>query len=209
MVNEAMTSLVDAGLRGLEQKEKLNVLTLNNDHMRVGPGGYGYTKDLPGRDYEAGHVRPRNMWGHAAAQIFSAVSPEMHWEFALKHEMRWLERWGLNHYGCCDPLDLKMDIVRKIPRLRKVSMSPWINVDRAIREVGADYVFSYKPSPAIVAEDAWRPEAARATLREVLEKGKGCHMEVILKDISTVRYKPERLWEWARIAMEEVERSRA
>lgn len=27
-----------------------------------------------------------------------------------------------------------------------------------------------------------------------------------MKDISTVRYQPRRLWEWARIAMEEVER---
>jgi hypothetical protein len=26
-----------------------------------------------------------------------------------------------------------------------------------------------------------------------------------MKDISTVRYEPQRLWEWARIAMEEVE----
>jgi hypothetical protein len=28
-----------------------------------------------------------------------------------------------------------------------------------------------------------------------------------LKDISTVRYEPRRLWEWATIAMEEAERS--
>jgi hypothetical protein len=27
-----------------------------------------------------------------------------------------------------------------------------------------------------------------------------------MKDISTVRYRPQRLWEWARIAMEEAER---
>jgi hypothetical protein len=208
MVNEAVSRMVDSGLSELDQMEKLNVLTLNNDHMRTGPGGYGYTKELPGKDFDAGHVGPMNMWGHAAAQVFSAVSPAMHWEFALKHEMRWLERWGMNHYGCCDPLDLKMDIVRRIPRLRKVSMSPWINVDRAVKELEDKYVFSFKPSPAILAEDEWRPEAARAAIREVLEKGKGCHIEVIMKDISTVRYKPHRLWEWSRIAMEEAERAR-
>ena len=40
-----------------------------------------------------------------------------------------------------------------------------------------------------------------------LEKTEGnCHVEIIMKDISTVRYKPKRLWEWAAIAMEEAER---
>ena len=42
-----------------------------------------------------------------------------------------------------------------------------------------------------------------AELTEVLDHaGDGCHVEFIMKDISTVRYKPERLWEWAEIAME-------
>ena len=34
----------------------------------------------------------------------------------------------------------------------------------------------------------------------------GCPMELILKDISTVNYEPKRLFDWARIAMEVVER---
>ena len=45
------------------------------------------------------------MWGCSNAQIFSEVSPKMHWEFALEHDLRWLRRWGLNYYGCCEPLD--------------------------------------------------------------------------------------------------------
>ena len=68
--------------------------------------------------------------------------------------------WGLTYYGCCEPLDGRMDLIRQIPNLRKVSISPWINVDRAVREVGSDYVFSYKPNPVILAEDKWQPERA-------------------------------------------------
>jgi hypothetical protein len=30
------------------------------------------------------------MWGCSNAQIFSEVSPQMHWEFALEHDLRWL-----------------------------------------------------------------------------------------------------------------------
>lgn len=34
-----------------------------------------------------------------------------------------LARWGLNYYGCCEPLDHKVHILRRIPRLRKISMN--------------------------------------------------------------------------------------
>ena len=81
-------------------------------------------------------------------------------------------------------------------------MSPWVKLDKAIEAIGDNYVFSYKPNPAIFAGDQWRPEEARTILREVLEKTRGCHLEIIMKDISTVRYKPQRLWEWSRIATE-------
>ena len=69
-----------------------------------------------------------------------------------------------------------------------------------------DYVISRKPSPAILAEDDWHPERARQDLRDFLEKtGGNCHVELIMKDISTVRYQPQRLWQWAAIAGEVAE----
>ena len=117
--------------------------------------------------------------------------------------MRWLERWGLAYYGCCEPLDIKMGILRRIPNLRKVSMSPWTDPEKAAAEVGTDYVYSHKPSPAVLATDQWNPDQARRNLRDVLDRTRGCVVEIIMKDISTVRYEPQRLWEWAAIAAEE------
>ena len=82
-------------------------------------------------------------------------------------------------------------------------MSPWNDFDRAVRDIGGDYVFSFKPSPAVFAEESWRPQRARADLERVLDKTRGvCHVEIIMKDISTLRYRPQALWEWARIAVE-------
>ena len=93
----------------------------------------------------------------------------------------------------------------RVPNLRKVSVSPWCDLERAVEAIGEDFVVSYKPSPAILAEDDWHPEKARRAIRSLLDLAKGrCHVEVILKDISTVRYRPQRLWEWAEVAMEEV-----
>jgi len=205
LVNEAMTRLVDCYIHELDQWENLNLLSSNVNNSRVGSGGYGYTTDLPPADCDPAHLLPKDLWGCATPQIFSEVSPEMHWEFALRHEMRWLERWGLTYYGCCEPLHNKMGILRKVPNLRKVSMSPKADPVKGAEELGTDYVFSMKPNPAILAEDRWRPEVARDNLREVLEKIHGCRVEIILKDISTVRHEPKRLWEWAAIATEVAE----
>jgi hypothetical protein len=206
MVSDILSRLVDAYMAMLDQWEVHNLLSLNNDNTRIGSGGYGYTNELPGPDFNPEHALPRNLWGCATAQIFGSVSPRMHWDFALQHEMRWLRRWGLTYYGCCEPLDAKMGILRRIPNLRKVSVSPWVDIDRAVKTIGTDYVMSRKPNPAVVAPDDWRPEVARQDLADFLEKARGCHIEIILKDISTVRYQPHRLWEWEKITMEMAEK---
>jgi hypothetical protein len=209
MVDAIMGRLVDGYMAMLDQWEALGLLTSNNDNTRIGSGGYGYTGSLPAPDLSAVNLAgqpAKALWGCATAQIFSDVSPKMHWEFALKHEMRWLERWGLTYYGCCEPLDRKIDILRRVPNLRKISASPWNNVERLINKVGGSYVLSRKPNPAILARDSWQPDQARLELGEFLESARGLSVEIILKDISTVRHDPQRLWAWEKMAMEMVEK---
>ncbi|HYA44392.1 MAG TPA: hypothetical protein VED59_02215 [Acidimicrobiales bacterium] len=204
LVHHAIDKLTDAYLAMLDQFEALELLTLNNTYYRIGSGGLGYTDELPPADFDPLHVRAKDLWGCAAAQIFAVTSPRMHWEFATQYEFRWMSRFGLNYYGCCDPLHRKMSVLERIPRLRKVSMNYAVNVDEAVANVGSRWVFSYKPNPAVFAEDRWDVGKARDELETVLAKAKvhGCVIEVIMKDISTVRYQPQRLWEWARMAAE-------
>ncbi len=205
LVHAAVDRMVDAWMEELDQFESMNLLALDANNTRIGSGGYGYTDQLPGTPFDPEYVRPSNMWGCSNAQIFSEVSPRMHWEFAIEHDLRWLERWGLTYYGCCEPLDGKIDILRKIPNLRKISVSPWCDTARVADGIGHDYVMSRKPNPAILAEDVWHPERASSDLNKFLEQTRGCHVELIMKDISTVRYQPQRLWEWAEIAMNAVD----
>ena len=205
MVNAAVDRMVDAWMVELDQFVALNLLSLDCNNTRVGSGGFGYTSAMPGAPYDPAHVTPMNMWGCSNAQIFSDVSPDMHWEFALRHDLRWLSRWKLTYYGCCEPLSRKIELLRKIPNLRKISASPWNDFDRMIREIASDYVLSFKPNPAVFIDDVWSPEKARSQLTAVLDKARGCHVEVIMKDVSTVRYRPQNLWDWARIAMEVVQ----
>jgi len=163
-----------------------------------------YTDELPAPGYDPHKPRTEDMWMYGLAQMFSTVSPAMFKEFEVDYTSRICDRFGLVYYGCCDPLDKKMPQVRMIPNVRKVSMSPWVDGKRGAAEIGRDYVYSRKPSPAMLAFDVFDPQAVREDLeatRKVCEQYQ-CPLEFILKDISTVRYEPERLFQWAKIAME-------
>lgn len=204
LVHQAMERLVNAYLSRLQQWRALNLLSITDGNYRVGSGGMGYTDELPQNDFDPARVRTTDQWGCGTAQIFSDVSPEMHEEFALQYERRWLEQFGLNYYGCCEPLHNKIDVLTSIPNLRKLSMSPWANVEKMVEKTSGRYVLSYKPNPAIFAGERWKPEQARDGLIPVLEKTNGCPVEIIMKDISTVQYQPQHLWEWSKIVMEVV-----
>ena len=163
-----------------------------------------YTDELPAPGYDPLKPRLKDMWMFGLAQMFSTVSPKMFKEYEVDYASQICDRFGLVYYGCCDPLDRKMKEVRLIPNVRKVSMSPWADQDRGAKEIHGDFVFSRKPSPALLAFDAFDPETIRQDLsftRDVCVKY-NCPLEMILKDISTVRYEPQRLFEWAKVAMQ-------
>ena len=208
MVNAAVERMTDAWMVELDQFVQQNLLSLDCDNTRIGSGGYGYTKQLPGQPFDPGHVKPINMWGCSNAQIFSEVSPEMHWEFALRHDFRWLERFGLTYYGCCEPLQGKMDLMRKISNLRKISVSPWNDYKRILPDLNGQYVASIKPNPAIFVDEIFSPELAKDNLEKAVNAGGDfSHIELIMKDISTVRYRPQNLWLWSEIAMDVARRA--
>jgi len=167
-----------------------------------------WTDDLPAAGFDPQRPRVRDLWMCSMAQMFSTVSPAMFEEFEIDPCMPIFQRFGLVYYGCCEPLDRKMAQVRRIPNVRKVSMSPWVDEERGAAEIRGDYVFSRKPNPALLA---W-PEFNEQAVREHLEASvkvcarHGCPLELILKDISTVKYEPQRLFAWARIVMEVVAR---
>lgn len=163
-----------------------------------------YTDELPKPGYDPAKPRAADMWMFGLAQMFSTVSPAMFEEFEVDYTSRICARFGLVYYGCCDPLDRKMEQVRKIPNVRKVSMSPWADEARGAAEIGRDFVFSRKPNPAMLAGPSFSGDAVREHLLATRRAcdANGCPLEFILKDISTVKREPRRVFEWAKIAME-------
>jgi hypothetical protein len=204
MLHEAM-SILEEGHRGvLRQYVERNLLSLNNDNTYHSSGGNGWTDELPAEGFDPDHVRPCDMWASAEAQELAQVSPAMHEEFSMQYEKRLLEPFALTGYGCCEDLTRKLDDVLRIPHIRRISCSPWVNVERCAETLGDRCIFSWKPNPAHLCGE-WRPDAVREYIRHALDATRGCVIEMILKDTHTCDGHPERFDEWARIARELVE----
>ena len=58
------------------------------------------------------------------------MSPAMHDEFLLQYQLPILKQWGLVGYGCCENLTQKIDILRQIPNLRVIGVTPRADVRR-------------------------------------------------------------------------------
>lgn len=196
--HQLMARLTEVHLSLLDQLEAQGLL--GTDQHTIHCTG-AFSDELPAPGYDPARPRAKDLWTFGMAQIFATVSPAMHDEFWLRYAKQWFARFGLGYYGCCEPLDMKVDLIRHVPNVRKISMSPWVDQERGASKIGPDFVYSRKPSPALLG-DNWDPARVEQDLRETVEicARHGCPLELIQKDISTVCYQPQRLWQWAEIA---------
>jgi len=208
LVHDGMRTLMAGHLARLDSMLAQGLISLNNGNDYVGSGSWGWSRELPQPDF-AGTVRFLDLWGFCTAQIMSEVSPAMHEEFVLQYEVPLAERFGLNIYGCCEPLHRKLEMLkRRIPRLRRVSISPWADKAMSAEQLGDQIIFNWKPNPAVLAGVGFDEEWARADIRETIDicRAHGTPLDIVMKDTHTCQHQPRRFDRWAEIAREEVER---
>ena len=145
------------------------------------------------------------MWGFAGSQETVGVSPQMFAEFVFPYQLRILERFGLNCYGCCEPLDKRWHIVQQIPNLCRVSISPWAELARMAEMLGDRYIYSMKPHPTDLAVSSLDEDRVRAQLREAFRITQNCRVEAIMKDNHTIGNNHQNVIRWCQIAREEAE----
>lgn len=185
--------------RLLKRLEERHLLFDNRINIYTGSGSLGYTNE-PWKKPE--DVILKDMWGFADAQEFSNVSPEMFEEFAIQNQKIGLNLFGRGCYGCCEPLDRKYDaIFRHITNIRRLSVSPWSNIDEAAEKIGRDAIFSWKPDPSKICT-GFDEEEIRKYLKNVADKTKDCFVEVILKDIRTCGHTNRHLVKFIELARE-------
>lgn len=200
-LHKAVGRLTDSVLAGIKQANELGV---HNDIINTCHCSYIYTDELLPSSGEGKGPVSKNCWAFGLAQLFSSVSPSITDEFEIPYITKMAKEFGMIYYGCCERLDDRLDIIKKIPNLKKVSCSPWSDRYAFAENIGEELIMSYKPNPAYLAEDNVDYDEIKKDLLETVKvaKDNSVNLEIILKDISTVRYQPERITKWANIAME-------
>ena len=114
-VHKLMDFLSRAFHKRLDFLEDNKLLSLNTEGTYVGSGGFGWTNQLPADNYKQENVRLIDMWGFGESQETIGLDPQVFNEMILPYQKTLLERFGLNCYGCCEPLDQRWDYVKQYP----------------------------------------------------------------------------------------------
>ena len=203
-IHKTIRKFMEIEMSKLDQFEALGLLDAELDSLHCTPP---YTKDLHNPADPTKKTPLTSMWFRCMAQMFSNISPAMFDEFELQYEIPLAERCGLTYYGCCEPLDNFLPLLKeKLPNLRKLGVSPWADITKCAQEIGGNYVYARKPNPAMVA-GFLDPAAIRKeisdTIKVCLEYK--CPYEFVLKDISTVGHNPYNLIKWNQIVQETID----
>ena len=209
-VHRLMAFLRDDHLHLVEWCESEGLLTLNNEDDYCGSGSIGYTDELPQPDRRDGDpVRAKDLWMLSESQETVGISPRMFAEFIFPYQLPIIERFGLCYYGCCEPVHSRWDSLRKIPNLRRVSVSPWCDEQVMAEALAGRGIFCRKPNPSLISTEAWDEELIRRDLRSTVETARDCALEIVMKDVHTVADQPWRLGRWVEIARGEAQRHNA
>ena len=155
------------------------------------------------------NIKRNELWGYMASQEFTMFGPEMFDEFLLQYQLPILKKYALVAYGCCEDLSQKIDKLKQIPNLRRISVSPFANVRKCAEKIGSDYIISFRPNPSTMIANGLDEEYLRTFLKgnfEILKLNK-CRFDITLKDVETVNKQPENVMRWVQIVREEIERA--
>lgn len=206
-VHQLMRKMTDGYKAKAHYLQEHGYLCYNSNSSYVGSGGYGFSTQLPacGPQGQSTGAAMKDMWLFLESQETGEVSPQMFAEFVLPYQIELAEDFGMLSYGCCEPINPRWDYVKKIPHLRRVSVSAWANVETMSEQLGSDYVYSHKPSPSYLAVPQMDEDYIRTYIRDFLKKTRRNHVEIMMKDNHTLGKNPENAYRWVQIVREEIE----
>lgn len=206
-LHRLMAFLRDDELAFSRWLEEQGLYSLNNENDYIGSGSMGYTADLPQTaTLQTGSpVREQDLWVLLESQETVGVGPALFKEFVFPYQLSIAQRFGKIYYGCCEPVNSRWSIIKQIPNLSRVSVSPWADQRAMAEALGRDYVFSRKPNPTLISTERFDETAIRNDIRQTLDLARDCRIEIIMKDVHTLNNEPERLARWVQIAREEID----
>jgi hypothetical protein len=197
-LHKLLAHMRDGILRTHEEAEKAGDWSLSAHQNQAMP----YAEELRDPAANSGPVQRKDLWYFAASQETTAVGPRQFDEFMFQYQLPIMRPFGLVAYGCCEDLTRKIDVLRQLPNLRRIAVSPMANVAKCAAQIKQDYVLSYRPSPTDMVGYGFNPTRIRDILMRDLEACGDCHVDITLKDVETVQNDPDRVRRWVEIARE-------
>lgn len=196
-LHKLLAFMRDGILKAHEKAEKSDDWRLCNHENQSMP----YVKGLDDPKANSRPVKRNELWGYMAAQEFTLISPQQHDEFMLQYQLPIMEKFGLVAYGCCEDLTRKIEILRKVPNLRRIAVSPFADSARCAEQIGTDYVCSWRPSPFATVCTGFDEEIIKKIITNGIKESRrnNCFVDICLKDVHTVQHNPERLTDFVRI----------
>ena len=200
-LHRLVTHMRDGILQTHEEAERAGDWSLSAHQNQAMP----YAEELADPAPNGDPVLRKDLWTFVASQETTAVGPRHFDEFMLQYQLPLMTPFGLVAYGCCEDLTRKIDVLRQIPNLRRIAVSPMANVARCAEQIGQEYVLSYRPSPTEMVGYGFDPVRVREMLTRDLEACGDCHVDITLKDVETVQHDPDRVRRWVEVTREVIE----
>ena len=198
MLHEAMAFMEEGHQKLIDQYLNMGLLTCNGNQAYNGSGGMSYTHELPNENKVCTDLK--DFWGFTESQEFTMVGPEQHWDFVQKHEKCIGDRFGLHSYGCCEPAENKLKNELTFESIRRISVSPWADIEKCSERIGKKVVYSWKPNPSYYLNNYLpdNTEFMEGYIKNMLTKTRDNCAEIVLKDTHTCQNDPMRFNAWVK-----------
>ncbi|OGV64717.1 MAG: hypothetical protein A3K19_29465 [Lentisphaerae bacterium RIFOXYB12_FULL_65_16] len=157
------------------------LLTLNHD------GNQGYCSGSSQYSDETAvaagaKVASTDRYGYLESQESAGISPGMFDEFLMPHFTRFADRFKLMKFGCCEPVHALMPHLQRLHGLRKVSVTPWCDLNALAGNCRDDVIWCRKPVPLKLCGGTFDSGELRAHLQETLDIGQDYFVEFVFRD---------------------------
>jgi hypothetical protein len=183
-VHRLLTFLAEDNIELGRWEEEQGLLTLNNDGCQgYCSGSSQFTDELPGREIRPGEpVLSTDRYGYLEAQEAAGLSPDMFAEFLMPHFRKIATKFKMMKFGCCEPVHGFMPHLHELNGLRKVSVTPWCDLEKLAGICRKDVIWCRKPVPLKLCGSAFDPDDFTAHLKETLDVGAGYFIEFVFRD---------------------------
>ncbi len=191
-----ITSAYESHHRGREERGWINcALSADGKYTQVGFRVHCAFRAL---DFNLEMPRLADEWAYISAQSSAGFSPELYEEFVHSYNVRLAKNFVNQtvYYHGCECLDRKLNVIAKLPNLRRFHVSPWSSLEVAKEIFQGELILEVHAHPGTVFFSFTR-EDMRSNLKELVRAAEGVPIDLNLSDIHSFNGDPELLTMWA------------